>query len=44
MKNTIDGINRRINEAEEWISELKDRMVEITVTEKIIKKKELRTV
>ena len=39
MKNTIDGINRRITEAEEWISELKDRRVEVIVTEKIIKKK-----
>ena len=29
MKNTLEGV-RRINEAEEWISELKDRMVEIT--------------
>ena len=29
MKNTLEGINRRINEAEEWISELEDRMVEI---------------
>ena len=33
MKNTLEGINSRINEAEEWISELKDRMVEITAVE-----------
>ena len=33
MKNTLEEINRRINEAEEWISELEDRMVEITDTE-----------
>ena len=24
MKNTLEGINSRINEAEEWISELKE--------------------
>ena len=33
MKNTLEGINSRINESEEWISELEDRMVEITATE-----------
>ena len=33
MRNTLEGINRRINEAEEWISELEDRMEEITDTE-----------
>jgi len=26
-KNTLDGINSRISEAEEWISELEDKMV-----------------
>ena len=30
MKNTLDGINGRITEAEEWISDLEDRMVEFT--------------
>ena len=34
MKNTLEGINSRITEAEEWISELEDRMVEITAIEK----------
>ena len=29
MKNTLEGINNRISEAEEWISELEDKMVEI---------------
>ena len=29
MKNTLEGINSRIAEAEKWISELQDRMVEI---------------
>ena len=33
MKNTLEGINGRINEVEEWISELEDKMVEITATE-----------
>ena len=33
MKNTLGGINSRITEAEEQISELEDRMVEITVAE-----------
>ena len=33
MKNTLEGINSRITEAEEQISELEDRMVEITATE-----------
>ena len=33
MNNTLEGINSRITEAEEWISDLDDRMVEITATE-----------
>ena len=33
MKNTLEGINRRITEAEEWISDLDDKIVEITTTE-----------
>ena len=33
MKNTLEGINSRITEAEEQISELEDRMVEITAKE-----------
>ena len=33
MKNTLEGINNRITEAEELISELEDRMVEITAKE-----------
>ena len=28
MKNILEGINSRITETEEWISELEDRMVE----------------
>jgi len=30
IKNTLEGTNSRITEAEECISELEDRMVEIT--------------
>ena len=33
MKNTLEGIDSRITEAEEWISDLEDRMVEITAME-----------
>ena len=33
IKNTLEGINSRITEAEEWISELEDRMVKITTEE-----------
>ena len=28
MKNTLEGINSRITKAEEWISELEEKMVE----------------
>ena len=43
MKNTLQGINSTINEAEEQISELKDRWVEITVMEQNKEWKEMRT-
>ena len=33
IKNTLEGISCRITEAEEWISELEDKMVEITARE-----------
>ena len=33
MKNTLEGINSRITEAEKCISDLEDRMGETTVTE-----------
>ena len=33
IKNTLEGINSRISEAEEWISELEDKMVEISSEE-----------
>ena len=33
IKNTLEGINSRITEAEERISDMKDKIVEITTTE-----------
>ena len=33
IKNSLEGINRRITEAEEWISEPEGKMVEITAVE-----------
>ena len=33
IKNSLEGINSRITEAEEWISDLEDKIVEITTTE-----------
>ena len=33
MKTTLEGINSRITEEEEWISDLEDKIVEITTTE-----------
>ena len=37
-KNTLEGINSRITKAEERISDLEDRMVEITASEQNIEK------
>ena len=39
MKKTLEGINNRITEAEEIISELEDKMLEITAKEQNKKKK-----
>ena len=39
MKNTLEGINSRITEAEQQISDLEDRMVEFTATEQIKEKR-----
>ena len=39
MNNTLEGINNRITEAEEWIDDLEDRMVEITAAEQNIGKR-----
>ena len=38
----LEGNNSRITEAEEWISDLEDRMVKITFSKQNIKKKELK--
>ena len=37
--NTLEGISSRVTEAEEWINDLEDRMVEITATEPYIEKR-----
>ena len=39
MNNTREGINSRTTEAEEWINDLEDRMVEITAAGQNIEKK-----
>ena len=33
IKNSLEGINSRITETEEWISDLEYKIVEVTVTE-----------
>ena len=33
IKNSLEGINSRITEAEEWISDLENKIVEITTAE-----------
>ena len=33
IKNSLEGINSRITEAEEWISDMEDKIVEITTAE-----------
>ena len=42
-KNTLKGLKSRISEAEEWINELKDKMVEITSEEQNKVKRMKRT-
>ena len=37
--NTLEGISSRVTEAEEWINDLEDRMMEITATEQNIEKR-----
>ena len=34
IKNTLEGINSRLDDTEEWISELEDRVVEVAEAEK----------
>ena len=43
VKTTLEGINNRISEAEEWISELEDKMVEIISEEQNKVKRMKRT-
>ena len=33
IKNSLEGINSRITEEEEWISDLEDKIVEMTTAE-----------
>ena len=39
IKNTLGGINKRITEAEQWISELEDKILENTAAEQNKEKK-----
>ena len=43
IKNTLEGTNSRISEAEEWIRDLEDKMVEITFEEQNKVKRMKRT-
>ena len=43
IKNTLEGINSRVSEADEWICELEDKMVEITSEEQNKVKRMKRT-
>ena len=39
IKNSLEGINSRITEAEDWISDLEDEIVEITTSEQYKEKR-----
>ena len=39
MNNTLEGINSRITQKEEWINDMEDKKVEITAAEQNIEKK-----
>ena len=39
MNSTLEGINSRVTEAEEWINDLEERMLEITAAEQNIEKR-----
>ena len=43
IKNSLKGINSRITEVEECISDLKDKIVEITTTEQNTEKRMKKT-
>ena len=38
MNNTLEEISNRITEAEEWINDVEERMVEISATEQYIER------
>ena len=42
IKNSLEGINSRMTEAEERISDLEDKILEITTTEQKKKKKRMK--
>ena len=42
IKNTLDGINSRLEEAEEWIGDLEDRVMESNQAEQVRKKKSMQ--
>ena len=44
IKNTLEGANSRITEAEEWLSEMEARMVEITAEEQNKRKKIMKRI
>ena len=44
IKNTLEGTNSRITEAEDKTSEIEDRIVEINGSERKKKKKELKEI
>ena len=39
MNNTLEGSKSKITEAEEWVSDLEDRMVRVTVAEQNIEER-----
>ena len=43
IKNSLEGISSRITEAEEWIRDLEDKIVEITTAEQNKEKRMKRT-
>ena len=42
MNNTLEGLNSKITEAEEQISDLEDRMVEISAAEENIERRMIK--
>lgn len=42
IKNTLEGINSRFNDIEEWISEMEDKVVEIIQAEQKKRKRSFK--